>query len=370
MDYATDYDVGDRKRGGGINEDSVAISVFEEGHRDGLQREGSTSEQPDSPSASDDPKSNEDAATTRNRSAAAVALADGAGGHDAGDVASYLATTTVCEQLAEVAVRAATADSDAFGVDVPDDVSPAAPTNRELLAAIETAIVEAHRAILRYGAATGRAAHTTIVAGLWCNGQFHYGWVGDSRAYLVNTDLGRIERLTEDHSVVEELGAQGAIDEIEAQVHPRSNEITRAIGGAADGDPADASVPVETRSVPVYAEDVLLLTSDGLLDAQTDAPALYDRYVDSGRDEAIGEAVWDAVVTDDEIREYVLAASDFQSLTTDLIEMANDRGGKDNISLLVAQDDALAPTPAALDTRAIEPDDIVDRETVLIPEDS
>ena len=76
------------------------------------------------------------------------------------------------------------------------------------------------------------------------------------------------------------------------------------------------------------------------------------------------------VVTDDEIREYVLAASDFQSLTTDLIEMANDRGGKDNISLLVAQDDALAPTPAALDTRAIEPDDIVDRETVLIPEDS
>ena len=89
MDYATDYDVGDRKRDGGINEDSVAISVFEEGHRDGLQREGSTSEQPDSPSASDDPKSNEDAATARNRSTAVVALADGAGGHDAGDVLDH-----------------------------------------------------------------------------------------------------------------------------------------------------------------------------------------------------------------------------------------------------------------------------------------
>mgnify|MGYP000754710947 CR=1 FL=1 len=398
MDYVIDYDVGDRKRRGGINEDSVAVSVFEQGHRDGLQRgtdddaaadvgprstetgaamgdagRASSASGTESSRQGDDGGSRADAeetADSANRSAAVVALADGAGGHDAGDVASYIATTVICEELADVAVRATRGDGDAFGVDVPDRLGPKVPDDGEIRAAVEDAIVTAHREIVRYTTEADTVAHTTVVAGLWLDGQFHYGWVGDSRAYLVNGAAGRIERLTKDHSVVEELHDSGAIDDVEAQVHPRGNEITRAIGGAAEADPDSATVSVDTRSVPVYAEDVLLVTSDGLIDAQTDAHDLYNRYVDAGRDERVGQQVWDAVVTDDELRELVLQGDDLATVASDLIAMANERGGYDNLSTILAKDSALDATPPGLDSRAIDPPHVSERETVIIPDDS
>ncbi|MHB9288262.1 PP2C family protein-serine/threonine phosphatase [Halobacteriales archaeon Cl-PHB] len=442
MRYATSYDVGERKRGEGINEDSVAVLVFEDGHRDGYlgrwrtrsdpdvdegradtdaeddavaaavadaeaegtaeaETDAATTGQTDATDASpesgggpfdeldltdpteedEDPVEADTAATAdaaeadvgetdslpATRSVGVFALADGAGGHDAGDVASYIASTVVTERLAELAVKAARTDPVAFDVEV--DIGPDRPDHADFQAAITDAIVAAHREILRQANEADQGAYTTIVAGVAVDGELHYGWVGDSRAYAVNPVHDRIEQLTKDHSVVEELEDAGEIDEIEGHVHPRGNEITSAIGGRPGEDPDEATVPVETHTVPLYAEDVVLVTSDGLIDAQTDAPDLYDRYVAADRSDEVGEAVLSAVVTDPEIKETVLAAPDLDAAARDLVTLANDRGGKDNVSHVLFQDDALGSTPPAdrFPVRAIDPDDpIEDRQTVIV----
>ncbi len=363
MEYATTYDVGDRKRQGGINEDSVALTVFEQGHRSGLDR----GESAEADEADDGPPDE----PPRNRSAAVFALADGAGGHDAGDVASYLATTEMCERLAPVAVAFGRHDPDAFDVSVADSMRPETPSAADLQAAVADAIVAAHREVLRYAAETGTQAYTTAVAGLVVEGECHYGWVGDSRAYVCNGVEESIELLTKDHGVVQELNDSGEVDDVAAHVHPRGNEITRALGGPGDADPESATVDVETNTVPLFAEDVLFVTSDGLIDAQTDAPALYERYVEAGRTDEAAETVREAVVTDDEIRDVLFGASSLDGAAQDLVDLANDRGGKDNLSALLARDPALPSTPdGGTPVRAIDPDDPVeDRETVLLPDE-
>ncbi|MFB6073403.1 MAG: protein phosphatase 2C domain-containing protein [Haloarculaceae archaeon] len=305
-----------------------------------------------------------------NRSGAAFALADGAGGHEAGDAASYIASAVAVEELASVAVRATRTDPQGF--DLPEGVpAPERSTDEEMQGAVERAVVAAHRRVLEYAASEGTPAYTTIVAGVVADGRLHYGWVGDSRAYVVNRERGDLALLTKDHAVVEELADAGEVDEVEAHVHPRGNEITRAVGGAGDADPETAAVPVETASVPLYAEDVLVVTSDGLIDAQTDAPSLYEEYREAGRDEAAAETVLEKVVTDAQVRDLVLSASTLDELVDDAVELANDRGGKDNVSILALSAPSAPPTPAdgGLPTRAADPDvPLEERETVLVPE--
>ncbi|WP_159901060.1 PP2C family protein-serine/threonine phosphatase [Salinirussus salinus] len=389
MRYATRYDVGERKRPDGINEDSLAVSVFEDGHREGYLGP----DRDPSSRANGDPNARGDADPGTTRSTAVVVLADGAGGHEAGDVASYIATTRVAEELAPLAVRAAGEDPGAFGLDLPDTVSvggappaeegdptaraegesgngtgvgsdPASssrPRQDRFHGAIEAAIQQAHQDVLAYASEAGTAAYTTVVAGLVVDGRFHYGWVGDSRAYVCNGAHDHIARLTEDHAVVEQLYADGELDGVEAHVHPRGNELTRAVGGR--GDAAD--VTVETASVDLFAEDVLLLTSDGLPDAQSDAPALYDRYVGSGRGEDAAARVREQVVTDADIGEWVLGADSLSAAADRLITEGNDRGGKDNLSVLLAQDPTLPETPSRLPVRGRDPHPAHRRETVV-----
>ena len=365
MEYATHYDVGDRKREGGINEDSVAISVFEQGHRSGL-----------------DPEAVRDGdGSPTNRSAAVFARADGAGGHDAGDVASYLATTVICEWLTPFVTQTGRRDPAAFQVDVDDSLLLDQPDAAELQAAVEDAIVAAHREVVRYAAQSGTRAYTTVVAGVIVDGECHYGWVGDSRAYVVNGERESIELLTKDHGVVQELHDRGDVDDVAAHVHPRGNEITRALGGSGDADPDTATVPVDTNSVPLFAEDVLLVTSDGLMDTGFDPENLLtmsvvmtgERYVEAERSDEAAARVRDAVVTDDEIRDVVLGADSLDDAATTLTALANDRGGKDNVSTVLARDPALPSTPGdgeGMPVRAIDPDDpIEDRETVLVPDE-
>ena len=348
MNYATNYDVGDRKRESGINEDSVALTVFEQGHRGGLQES--------------------EGGTPTNRSVAVFALADGAGGHDGGDVASYIATTEICEQLAPVAIGAARSDPSPFGLEF-DTGEPEATT---LEAAVAEAVVSAHREIISYAADSGIGAYTTVVAGICAGGQLHYGWVGDSRAYVVNETREEITRLTKDHAVVEELRDAGDIDEVEAHVHPNGNEITRALGGQGREDPANATVEVETDTVDLFAEDIVFVTSDGVIDAQTDAPTLHERYLESDRSEAVAETIRDRAVTDEKLKEWILSADSLDEASETLIECANEHGGKDNLSTILFSDPALPETPAdgGLPVRARElADAIADRETVLFSDE-
>ena len=366
MIYATNYDIGERKRASGINEDSLAVDVIEQGHRDGLvtDADGDTGEE------SENPDEDDGRSWPRNRSVMTFALADGAGGYEAGDAASYIATTVIIDALSDVATQATRANPDDFDVPLPDAVATDPPTPAEVQTALEDAITEAHREILRYPRETGNQAYTTAVAGLCFGGRCYYAWVGDSRAYLVNEARETIELLTKDHGVVEQLHDRGEIDDVEAHVHPRGNEITRALGGAGDQDPETAEIPVDSNVVPLYAEDVLLVTSDGLIDAQTDAPDLYDEYNRAGKTEDAAQSVLDAVVTDDEIREFVLEAESLSAASESLLEMANDRGGKDNLSTLFIQDPALPSTPRDRPlVRALEPDPVEDRATVLLPDE-
>jgi serine/threonine protein phosphatase PrpC len=364
MRYATNYDIGERKRGGGINEDSLALTVFEQGHREGYHGKQMAVEPTERAGDHDGCE------RPANRGAAAFVLADGAGGHDAGDVASYIATTVIAEQLANVTVRAARARPDPFDVDV--SRTPEQPTDEELRGAIADAIVGAHQAIIANAAESGVGAYTTVVAGIVVEGRLHYGWVGDSRAYLLNCAEGDIARLTRDHAVVEEMHQEGEVDEIEAHVHPRGNEITRALGGTGAEDPAEATVGVETDSVDVYAEDILLVTSDGLIDAQTDAPQLHERYVESDRSDAVAEEIRAAVVTDEEIRATVLGAESLADAAAALVELSNDRGGKDNPSTLLLRDGTFPETPEDVDVslRDVDTEPPIDeRETVIVQEE-
>ena len=349
MNYATNYDTGDRKRGSGINEDSVALTVFEQGHREGVTT----------------------ADTTRptNRSGAVFALADGAGGHESGDVASYIATTAICEQLASTAVQVTSRDPSAFDLDFERGTESA--DTPELQSAIEDAIVAAHREILSYAARSGTASYTTVVAGLCVGGRLHYGWVGDSRAYVVNEAREEIARLTKDHAVVEELRDTGEIDDVESHVHPRGNEITRALGGTGEEDPESATVSVETDSVALFAEDIVCITSDGIVDAQTDAPALHEAYLESDRSADAAADIREQSVTDADFTEWILSASSLEGAATTLIDRANEHGGKDNLSTILFSDPALPETPSdgGLPVRDREgADSIADRETVILPD--
>jgi len=451
MRYTTNYDIGDRKRGQGINEDSLSLTIFEQGHRDGYlgktrpprirERADETAddgdgtdtaapetEESDTPAESDTETgmestdvpaaidraeaegdgtaeaadagseqtretadAEEDAAANdteapvgddgdaddgdpdlpANRSAGVFVLADGAGGHDAGDVASYIATTVVAEHLAPVAVNAVRSHPDEFDIDISPDMLPEPLGPEDIQTGLENAIIKAHREIIRYADDSGTQSYTTVVAGVYADGRLHLGWVGDSRAYLVNDVREEIAPLTKDHAVVEERADQGEIDDVEAHVHPDGNQITRALGGSGHEDPDRAVVDVDTRSVRLFAEDTVLATSDGLIDAQTDAPRLYQQYIEADRSDEVAETVLDAVVTDEEIRDVLLSADSLDDAAAEYVTLANERGGKDNVSVLLFEDETLPPTPSGgVPIRAADPDvDLSERDTVIITED-
>jgi len=331
LEYATGLDVGARKREeGGINEDSVAVNVLADGHLD------------------------------TERHAAVFVLADGAGGEEAGDVASYVATVEVTRRLTQRLWDSRTLDAvaDRTGRDGPvlDEssvVPPLADREPEWVAnRIETAIRSTHTRLLQLIGERGiGSAYTTIVVGVKIGDRLHYGWVGDSRAYVVNRhperEPGRrLSPLTRDHSVVERLRERGEIDDVEAHVHRRGNRITRALGGTAGDDPTGSTVQIETGHVRLFGDDVVLFTSDGLIDAYADAPALHDRYRRADDTAAVEAEILEKSVTDDEIRDVIRETESLPAAVDRFLALANSRGGKDNLSLILARDAGLDRSPA------------------------
>lgn len=203
-------------------------------------------------------------------------VADGMGGHNAGEVASALAVTTV-KAGAKQGLRGA----DEF---------------RELVQQANTAIYTAS-----LDDSTQRGMGTTLTAMTALPGEspvMMVANVGDSRAYLYRD--GTLTRISVDHSYVQELVNEGVLTQEEARVHPRRNIVTRALG-------IDRNVTVDVFLQEVRMGDRLLLCSDGLVDEVSDAQisALMTRH------------------------------SDPQELAEVLVMVANSNGGHDNTTVIV-----------------------------------
>lgn len=356
MEYTTALDVGKRKRReGGINEDSVAVTLLEDGHRG------------------------------TNRKNGVFVLADGAGGAQAGDIASYVTTVEVSRRLSDRlwSDRRLSAVTDALEGEesAPPELAAGAVadplgsvSDETVQSCIESAIQAAHTRLLEIIGELGvDNAYSTVVVAVAAGSRLHYGWVGDSRAYAVNVGPDRaadqrVTLLTKDHSEVERLVTEGSIDEVEAHVHRFGNRITRALGGTRTENPETSAVQVDTASVPLYGDDVILLTSDGLIDAYTGAPQLHREYEDAEDTDAVAERILEKSVTDDEIGEIVLDADSMETAADRFVDLSNDRGGKDNVSLILFRDETLPAGPnGSLPIRAYDPDreQVIDWETVL-----
>src|SRR5438445_1278824 len=139
---------------------------------------------------------------------------------------------------------------------------------------------------------------TTMTVALVDDGEVWIGHVGDSRAYLIRD--GKLEQLTEDHSLVAELVRSGKLSPEEAEVHPQRSVITRALG-------TDPDVDVDTFSVPTRTGDIFMLCSDGLT----------------------------SMVADEKILELVEKhRRDLKRAAKALVDAANRGGGEDNITIV------------------------------------
>jgi protein phosphatase len=211
-----------------------------------------------------------------------VIVADGMGGHDAGEVASGLAVQVVEEAVAR---------------DIAVD-----PRER-----LYHALLEANEAILDEGARSGtRGMGTTSITVICKGSEIYVGQIGDSRAYQFRN--GQMVWRTSDHTRVQMLIDQGQITEEESRVHPEAGMLTRALGHSrmADGRPL---VPdVLNEPVHLQTNDTLVMCSDGLHDLLEDWE--------------IGQAISDK--TPDEAAAV-------------LVEMACERGGHDNVTVAIIQ---------------------------------
>lgn len=208
-------------------------------------------------------------------------LADGMGGHNAGDVASHMAVDRLTQLIAgNCAVDGTIADC--------------IPILRE-------AVRQTNADILDHAHKDPRCAQmgTTVVLALFRGARVLTLHAGDSRVYrLRDTDL---VALTQDHSLVRQLVEQGAMTEEEARNSPYTSVITRALG-------CHATVEPEIQEFAVTPGDVYTLCSDGLY----------------------------TVVAEDEIRTILLEArGDWEAAARQLVDRANEGGGRDNISVII-----------------------------------
>ncbi len=218
-------------------------------------------------------------------------VADGMGGHQAGDVASALACAAVKAHLTEGLSAGVPADDAAW--------------HALLGAAVAAANREVYDQARQNQAQAGMG--TTMTVAVLAGRRAHLAHVGDSRAYLLNPagvsgESLTWQQLTSDHSLVARLVDIGQITAEEARVHPQRNVVYRSLGG-------DPTVEVDTASQALAPGDVLLLCSDGLVN-----------HVEDGE---LARIVFDEPS----------AARACERLTA----LANERGGKDNISVVVAR---------------------------------
>ena len=203
-------------------------------------------------------------------------VADGMGGHRAGDYASRLCVETMVQSLEKSA-------------------------HKTPVSLFEEAVTAANKAVFEESAShvEYEGMGTTVVACTLEENTRYIANIGDSRLYLIRDG---IEQITDDHSLVEEMVKQGNITESEARIHPQKNIITRALG-------INEEVQADFFEIDVEQGDVIMLCSDGLSN-----------------------------MIEDEDMEYIVKNSDtLQTAAESLVARANENGGNDNITVVIAE---------------------------------
>jgi serine/threonine protein phosphatase PrpC len=220
-----------------------------------------------------------------------MVLADGMGGYNAGEVASGIAVQIVTNLAAEGATR-----------EERDDIDPHSGMMRQSIV-LRDAIYRANKIIYQTAQSQTdcEGMGTTIVACMFYDDKISIAHVGDSRAYRIRG--GQLDQVTLDHSLLQELVDRGFYSAEEAQRSTNRNYVTRALG-------VEPTVEVEVHEYDVLPDDIYLLCSDGLCD----------------------------MVEDDDIH---LTISTFNAsldvVGQQLVDLANDHGGRDNVSVMLAQ---------------------------------
>lgn len=232
---------------------------------------------------------NEDSLFTRSP---VFVVADGMGGAQAGEVASKAAAKS-------------------FDRELPDE-----PPERLLRETIEAANRTIHDLARKDPGLAGMGTTMTAAIVDAESEEVAIGHVGDSRAYRLRG--GNLERLTRDHSLVEEMRRKGQITEAQAEDHPQRSIITRALG-------PEPAVEVDVQTVPAQAGDVFLICSDGLT----------------------------TMLDDERITHLLERSSSLEAATRALVDEANRAGGRDNITVVAFRlADAAAPAPGNPDEGA------------------
>ena len=206
-------------------------------------------------------------------------IADGMGGHNAGELASKIAIEQISEHIRK------TYDKEL--------------NHNEVIALLQQSINVANRAIYTKALETDDyfGMGTTAVIGLVHRGDVFIAHVGDSRAYIIRDN--NMYQITTDHSMVQELVSNGTITREQADCHPQKNVITRALGDKSD---VKADIYIHTYE----KNDIILICTDGLTN----------------------------MLRDSEILAEMNGCGNLQAAVEKLVQLSNDRGGLDNITVV------------------------------------
>jgi protein phosphatase len=220
-----------------------------------------------------------------------VVLADGMGGYKSGEVASGIAVRTLMGLIKEAVERQdLTLQDPETGLSRPGIL-------------LRDAIQRANKIIYQTARTQPNCEGmgTTVVAGLFFDDKITIAHVGDSRMYRLRGD--RLEQVTQDHSLMQELVTRGFYTAEEAARAAAKNFVTRALG-------VEPHVEVEVTEIPVVKDDLFLLCSDGLSD----------------------------MVEDDDIQLTISTfGANLETLARQLVLLSNENGGRDNISVVLAR---------------------------------
>ena len=208
-----------------------------------------------------------------------MAVADGMGGHNAGEVASSIAISHIGERFRKLDTIGTKEDAQNWLRDVVSEIN-----------VLIFKYTETHP--------ESKGMGTTLVTAIVTKDFLIYGNIGDSSGFAVKN--GKMYKITVDHTLVNLLVKNGELTEEEAKNHPRKNVITRAIG-------TNSNVDVDVFKVDRHEYKAYLLCTDGLSND----------------------------VDEDEIWKKVIKSNDFDKACNELVEMAKARGGKDNITVVV-----------------------------------